>query len=133
MIEWHQPTPHMTEQASKRISLTSVVLAVVVTSPLFFLFNFLRDPGSGRAAWFGAFTIVLVTRVRWELRKHRWFWTTIAVIVICHVPLVLYMPWTAHWVPAFLIAPFCVADGIAILAIIQAVEKRMTERRIPDA
>jgi hypothetical protein len=121
----------MTEQAPKRITLPSVALGVVLTSPLFFLFNFLRDPASGRAAWFGAFTIVLATMVRWELRKHNWFWATIAAIVVCHVPLVLYVPWSAHWVPSFLIAPFCVVDGIAILAVIQTVEKRMAVKDVP--
>lgn len=116
----------MADQSRKRISLLWCVAVVVLTFPLFVLFKLLGHPGNGRAAWFGAFTIVLAMRARWDLSRYRWFWATIAAIVLYHIPLVLFVPWTAAWVPAFAIMPLCVIDGLTILAIIQAVEKRMT-------
>ena len=66
---------------------------------------------------------------RSELKKHTWFWTTLGVVILCHVPIVLFVPWTETWIPAFVIAPFCVADGVAILAVIQAVEKRVSNQK----
>jgi hypothetical protein len=122
----------MTRPSPNRITLLWVAGAVVLTSPLFVLFKLLDHPGNGRAAWFTAFTIVLATKVRWELSRNGWFWATIAAIVLCHVPFVLFVPWTAQWVPSFVIMPFCVIDGIAILAIIQGVEKRMSPAQSSD-
>jgi hypothetical protein len=120
----------MTEKAANKITLLWVVAAVVLTFPLFLLFYYLGQSGNGRAAWFSSLTIILAVRVRWELSRYRWFWATIAAIVVLHVPLILFVPWTAKWIPSFLILPFCVIDGIAILAVIQAVEERMTRTRI---
>lgn len=116
----------MTEQTVNKISLLWVVAVVALTFPLFLLFYYLGQSGNGRAAWFSSFTIILAAKVRWELSRYRWFWATIAATAVLHVPLVLFVPWTAKWIPSFLILPFCVVDGIAILAVIQAVEKRMS-------
>ena len=103
-----------------------ILSLVVLTSPLFFLFTLARHPGNGRAAWFAAITIALAAKTRWELSRHPWFWTTISAIVLLHIPLVVLVPWTATWVPRFVIMPFCVVDGLAILYLIQTVEKRMS-------
>jgi uncharacterized membrane protein YjgN (DUF898 family) len=115
----------MTERTASKITLLWVVAAVALTSRLFLLFYQLGQSGNGRAAWFSSFTIILAARVRGELSRYRWYWTTLAAIVVLHVPLILFVPWTAKWIPSFLILPFCVIDGIAILAVIQAVESRM--------
>lgn len=119
----------MKEKARSNINLLWVAAAVLYTLPLFFAFDFLKGSGAGRAAWFGAFTIMLAARARWELKRFRWFWATIALIIFLNVPLILFVPWTAKWIPAFIIGPLCVADGVAIIAIIQAVEKRMGRRQ----
>jgi hypothetical protein len=106
--------------------------ALVLTFPLFLLFNHFGEPANGRAAWFSAGMILIAVKVRWELRKHVWFWTTLAVIVALHVPLILFVPWTGKWVPAFVILPFCFIDIIVILALIHLVEKQMKPSQSPD-
>lgn len=119
----------MKEKAKRNISLLWIAAAVLYTLPLFFAFDYLKGAGAGRAAWFGAFTIMLAAKSRWELRRFRWFWAIIAAIIFLNVPLILFVPWTAKSIPAFMIGPFCLADGVAILAIIQFVEKRMRKGR----
>ena len=99
--------------------------ALVLTFPLFLLFNHFGEPANGRAAWLGAGMILIAIKVRWELRNYVWFWTTIAVIVALHVPIIQYVPWSGKWVPAFVILPFCFVDIIAILALIHLAEKHM--------
>jgi hypothetical protein len=101
------------------------IAVVILTSPLYFLFNYFGKAGTGRAAWLSTGMILIAIKVRWELKKHVWFWTTIAGIVALHVPLILFFPWTAEWVPAFVIFPFCVVDLVAILTFIQFIEKRV--------
>jgi hypothetical protein len=79
----------------------------------------------GRAAWLSAGVIIIATKVRWELHDRRWFWAVILLIAVLHLPLVFLVPWTSQWIPAALLFPFCAVDGIAILGIIQVVEKWM--------
>jgi hypothetical protein len=85
----------------------------------------LGKPGLGRAAWFLTGIILIAAKVRWDLHDRRWFWVLLTGIAIVHVAVVLSISWTSKWVPAAAIAPFCAVDGIAILGIIQLVEKWM--------
>src|SRR5580700_7962478 len=69
-------------ERKKQLSTWLWSMAVaVLTSPLFFLFNFFGKPVTGRAAWLSAMTILLAMKVLWELRKYLWFWLTMACIV----------------------------------------------------
>lgn len=99
------------------------ITVVVLTSPLFFLFDSFGKPGNGRAAWFSAMAILIAMKVRWELRKHIWFWLTIFCIVLAHVPLVLFVPWTSRWIPAVGILPIVVVDIAIIFGCLRLVEK----------
>jgi len=98
---------------------------MVLTSPLFFLFDSLGKPGNGRAAWIGAGMILIVMKVRWELRKHKWFWLTMFFIVAAHVPLVVFAPWTSRWIPAVGILPIGVADIAVMFGCLHIIEKWM--------
>jgi hypothetical protein len=63
--------------------------------------------------------------LKWKLRRHTWFWITMAVIAALHVPLILFVPWTTRWVPALAIAVIDSADFCGILWILSVVEKFM--------
>ena len=77
--------------------------------------------------------IISAVAMRWRLRQQTWFWTTIAAIVALHIPLILFVPWTADWIPVVVILPIAIADLYAILAIVAVVEKFMGRRENPDA
>ena len=47
------------------------------------------------------------------------------VIAALHVPLILFVPWTTRWVPAFVAVPLGLADLYAMLAILSVVGKFM--------
>jgi hypothetical protein len=116
----------MAKESEKKITLLWSAAAAIITFPLFLLFNYFGKSGEGRAAWLCAMTLLLAVKVRWELSKHLWFWITIASIAALHIPLITFVPWTAKWIPSFVILPFCIVDGIAILTLVQFVEKRMS-------
>jgi hypothetical protein len=61
--------------------------------------------------------------VKRELRRHAWFWGTMAILAALHVPLILFVPWTTRWVPAIAIAAIDSADLIVMLAILSVVRK----------
>jgi hypothetical protein len=113
----------MDEQSESKVTLPWAVAAVILTSPLLLVFMYFGRTGNGRAAWFCAIAIFLAFRFRWELSRKRWFWPSMVVISLIHLPLVLYFPWTAAWVPSFLIFPLVLADFFLVLILIHRVEK----------
>ncbi len=66
-----------------------------------------------------------------KLWRHAWFWVTMFLIALIHVPLILFVPWGTKWVPALVIAVIDSADFCLILWIISAVGKFMTGRKPP--
>lgn len=50
-----------------------------------------------------------------------------AALAALHIPLVLFVPWTSRWVPAFAIAVIDSADFCVMIWIISIVEKLMGE------
>ena len=72
---------------------------------------------------FSALVIGFAITIKWELRRHLWFWITLTVIVVLHILLILLVPWTTKWIPALVVTPFCIADLVVILTIIKLVEK----------
>ena len=117
------------ERSEKKVTLAWAIAAVLFTSPLLFLFMYFGRSGAGRAAWFCAMAIFLAVRFRWELSRKKWFWLSIAAISLIHIPLILFFPWTAAWVPSALIFPLVLIDVFLVLALIHRVEKLMRRRR----
>lgn len=69
------------------------------------------------------FVLGFAVAVKWKLRRHTWFWGTIAILAALHVPLVLFVPWATKWVPALAIAAIDSADLIVMLTILSVVGK----------
>ena len=100
------------------------VLCVIIGSMLISLMLYL----------FGRFDLALPTTcgvgmlglaiaMRWRLTRQAWFWITMAVIAALQVPLILFLPWTTQWVPAYVVTPFAMADLFVTLAILSIVGK----------
>jgi hypothetical protein len=118
----------MDEQSESKVTLPWAIAALLLTSPLLFVFMHFGQPGNGRAAWFCAAAIFLAARMRWELHRKSWFWPSIAGVSLLHLPLIFLFPWSAAWFPSFLIFPFFLVDFFLALILIHRVEKFMTEK-----
>ena len=112
-------------KAAKKIHLPwwGVLCLIVGSLPIYWLFDH-----------FGRLNIALPTlncvgmlsfavAVKWKLRRHAWFWGTMAILAALHVPLILFVPWTTKWVPAIVIIPIGIADLYVMLAIVSVVGK----------
>jgi hypothetical protein len=77
--------------------------------------------------------LALAIAMRWKLRRHAWFWITMACLAALHLPLILFVPWTTRWIPAFVIAPFGIADLYAMLWILSVVGKFAQESETSEA
>jgi hypothetical protein len=67
-----------------------------------------------------------------KLWRHAWFWVTMAVIAVLHVPLILFVPWGTKWVPALVIAVIDSLDFCLILWVLTAVGKFMGEQKTTE-
>ena len=117
------------ERSENKVTLPWAIAAVLLTSPLLFVFMYFGRAGNGRAAWFCAVAIFLAVRFRWELSGKSWFWPSITVVSFVHLPLILFFPWSAAWVPSFLIFPLVFADVFLVLFLIHRVELFMARAK----
>lgn len=101
------------------------IAVVIITSPLCLIFIYFGEPGRGRAAWLFLGVLLVAIKVRWELRRYAWFWGTIALIGMAETLMVMFVPWTSKWIPAVVMLPFCIIDGLSVLWVFQTVERWM--------
>ena len=73
----------------------------------------------------------LVIYFKRKLRRHAWFWIAMTVSAALHVPLILFVPWHAKWVPGPAVAVIATADFCLILWILIVVGK-LAERSRPS-
>jgi hypothetical protein len=61
--------------------------------------------------------------VKRQLVRQPWFVITMTVLAALHIPLILFVPWTTRWIPAFMIAVIDSADLVVMLAILAVVRR----------
>ena len=94
---------------------------------LLILFDHFGKLSLARPAMTSAAMVIIAVAMRWKLKRHVWFWITMIVLAALHIPLVLLVPWTTRWVPAFVIIPIGMADLYVMLLIVSMVGKFMGE------
>jgi len=83
-----------------------------------------------RPIMFSVSIIGVTIAMRWKLKGQVWFWTIMASLAALHVPLILFIPWTTKWIPAFVLIPIGIADLYAMVWVLSVVGKFM---RVPMA
>lgn len=91
--------------------------------PLYLLFDHFGRSNLALPALDSTAIVAIAVALRWKLRRHAWFWITMAVLAALHVLLILYVPWTNKWVPAPAIIPIALVDLYVMLKIVSLVEK----------
>jgi predicted exporter len=90
-----------------------------------FLFDYLGKSAFALPTLDSAGMLTIAVAMRWQLRRHVWFWVTMTFIAALHALLILFVPWTDKCVPAIVIIPIGIADLYAMLAVLLVVEKFM--------
>jgi hypothetical protein len=109
-----------------------VVWVIVGAISFAALFDLLGRFDLARPTLYSMGAVVLAIAVRWKLRRHVWFWVTMAIIAALHILVILFVPWTTQWVPAIVVTPIVVADLYAMLAILSVVGKFLEESKAPE-
>ncbi len=72
-----------------------------VLMPMLLLFIYFGKADMGLTLFIVLGVSIVAIKIRWNLRKHIWFWAIIAAIFALHVPLFLMIRWPHGNVPAF--------------------------------
>jgi hypothetical protein len=69
------------------------LIITAILAPVFVLFAFFANAEMGLTAIIVLGIIMGAIKIRWNLRKHVWFWATIVLILALHVPLIFIVRW----------------------------------------
>ena len=70
----------------------------------------------------------VLTAIKRKLKRHVWFWVTMAILASLHVLLILLVPWPSKWIPALVAIPFGIADVYIMLWLVSVVGTFMGAR-----
>jgi len=71
---------------------TGLIIGVLL-GPLFLLFIWLGKADIGLTVFIVLGMTIFAIKLHWDLRKHIWFWTIIALFLALHVPLLPMIRW----------------------------------------
>jgi hypothetical protein len=92
--------------------------------PLLLLFIYLGKADMGLAVFIVLGVSIVAIKIRWNLRKHFWFWTIIAIILALHIPLVFVVRWPQGSEPTlFYTLPFGLVDFLIISGALRLAER----------
>ena len=120
------------EDRQMRLPWWAVLFVVFGTVLLALLFIHFRRFDLARPSLISAGMVAVAIALRWQLRRHVWFWVTMALLAALHLPLILFIPWTIRWIPAIMIVPFGIADLYVMLWVLSAVGKFMQGPNAPQ-
>jgi hypothetical protein len=111
-----------------RPGLEVLLLAASIAAIFSLLILFLRHIGrfdlTGYPAMFVSFTLGFAIHAGHRLRRHWWFWATLAPIGAAHVLLILQIHWNERtWVPAQAMTFLCIGDLFVIFLLLGLVAR----------
>jgi hypothetical protein len=106
-----------------RLPWWGVLFVVVGSLPIYWLFDHIGALELALPVLNSIAVLGFAVAVKRHLRRHAWFWITMTILAALHIPLILFVPWTTRWVPAFMIAVIDSADLVVMLAILAVVRR----------
>jgi hypothetical protein len=100
--------------------------------PLYLLFVYFGRFDLARPSLTSLAMVAIAIAMRWKLRRHVWFWITMAFLAALHLPLILFVPWTTKWIPVFAIIPIGMADLYVMLWTVSVVGKFMERPKVSE-
>ena len=105
------------------------ILAMLYSLPVFILFACFGEVGRGMTAWICTGILIGVVKAYWNLRKHLWFWATIAILAALHIPFVIFfpIPMTRNFT-VWELLPVAILDFGIMYGCIKLVEKKVMKK-----
>lgn len=116
-------------KAKKPIDYTGVKIGATLL-PVFALFVFWGNADMGLTVCIVLAMTMFAIKVRWNLRRHVWFWAIIIFILAVHVPLLFVVRWPQGNTPTlFYTMPLAVADFLIISGALGLAEKLLSGKK----
>lgn len=110
-------------EAKELTDYTGLKIGTILV-PILLLFIYLRKADMGLAVFIVLGVVMVAIKIRWNLRKHVWFWAIIVCILALHIPLFLTIRWPQGSLPTlFYTLPFGLIDFLLISGILGLAEK----------
>jgi hypothetical protein len=114
-------------RGKKPVDYTGLIFAAIL-APVFLFFIYLGKADMGLAVFIVLGMIMFAIKIRWNLRKHVWFWAIVVFILALHIPLVLVVRWPQGNVPTlFYTMPIGIADFLIISKALGLAEKLLSQ------
>jgi hypothetical protein len=108
----------------KRPADWSGTIIGVLLLPLFFVFVYLGKAEIGFNLMLVLGLAMVAVKLRWKLRRYIWFWATIILIVVLHIPLLFLVHWPQGNTPTFAYSlPLGIVDFLLISGALGLAEK----------
>lgn len=115
-----------------RLTRKAALVVGLCSTPFYFAFAILGNPGRGRAAAMCAFVFFTTIWLRWDLRGKAWFWITLALLVAVHLPLLFLVRWSNTNYPGVTLLPIGLADLAIVYGPIRLLEIVVSRRSKAD-
>jgi cell division protein FtsW (lipid II flippase) len=124
LMETDNEREEVRRKVSKRRRVLLRIMLVVI--PIYLIFLYFHEEDTGRTASLVLAVAMVAVAVRWDLRKHLWFWATVVGVFALHLPLILEFRWPDRWISGVELAGIALPDLLIILGCIWLVEKLAT-------
>jgi hypothetical protein len=116
-------------ESPRKLTAGFAYLIALCSSPMLIIFYFVGGLQLGFGAWICLTFVMLVVRIRWDLRRHVWFWITIGLTLLLQIPLVLVIPWNDRNLTWFILLPVAILDYAVVYGCVRFVEKLMKKEQ----
>jgi hypothetical protein len=114
-------------KAKEPVDYTGLKIGAILV-PVFVLFVFLGNADLGLTVCIVLGMMMLAIKIRWNLRKHVWFWAVIVFILALHIPLFLIVRWPQGKLPTiFYTMPLGIADFLIISGALGLAERLLSK------
>jgi hypothetical protein len=102
------------KEAPRPLTAKLAYTALFFASPAMLLFCLVGKWETGIGAWICGGLVILAVKVRWDLRKHLWFWMAVTLAFILQIPIVVLIPWDNRSLTGISFLPVAALDyGLA--------------------
>jgi hypothetical protein len=113
----------MAENREKKpTDYTGVIIAAILV-PVLLLFMYFGNEDLGMTVFIALAAVMVAIRVRWDLRRQLWFWESIVLVLVLHIPFFYFVRIPPAWFHAVALLPIVVPDFLLTLGIIRVAEK----------
>jgi hypothetical protein len=118
-------------ESPRKLTAKAVYSILICSLPILITFAIFGKVWIGFGTWICFVTVMFVVRIRWDLRRYFWFWTTVAFAGLLQIPIVLLIPWGNSNLTRITFFPVGVFDFLTVYGCIGLAERMQRRSKGP--